>query len=99
MLRNYLEASSEPTIGDKIRVTSENKQSIPLPSPLHSMLGCLLFSLGNSNSDTTLYEGDWGGKALFYPFKVDETSERPFRSKLSQLILSMIVVPRAFHNS
>ena len=43
--------------------------------------------------------GGGGGVALFYPFKVDETSERPFRSKLSQLILSMIVVPRAFHNS
>ena len=92
MLGNYLAASSEPTIGDKIRVP-------PLSPPFNVCWGVLLFSAGNSNSDTTLYGGDWGGKALFYPFKVDKTSERPFRGKVSQLILSLIVVPRAFHNS
>ena len=46
------------TIGDKIvetlysnRASSENhKKSAPLPPPLHSKLGCLLFSMGSSNS-------------------------------------------------
>ena len=66
------------------RVTSENKKinkSTPLPTPLHSKVGCLLFSLGSSNSDTTLHRDDGGGKALFSPFKVSKTSEIPFRAK------------------
>ena len=58
-----------PITGDKIvetlcskRVTSENKRiHTPLP-PLHSKLGCLLFSIGSSNSGTTLHGGDEGRK-------------------------------------
>ena len=56
------------TIGDKIvetlysnRVTSETQESTPLPCPLHSKLGCFLFSKGSSNSGTTLHGGDGGG--------------------------------------
>ena len=44
----------DTTIGDKIvetlylnRVTSENKRIRTLPCPLHSKLGCLLFSIGS----------------------------------------------------
>ena len=91
-------AMAKATIGDKIvetlysnRVTSENKR-IHTP-PLHSRLRCLLFSIGNSNSGTTLYGGDGGGKALFSPFEVRETSESPFTAIVSQLILSPILVP------
>ena len=89
---------AKATIGDKIvetlysnRVTSENKR-IHTP-PLHSRLRCLLFSIGSSNSGTTLYGGDGGGKALFSPFEVRETSESPFKAIVSQLILSPILVP------
>ena len=56
------------TIGEKIvetlysnRVTSETYESTPLPCPLHSKLGCFLFSKGSSNSGTTLHGGDGGG--------------------------------------
>ena len=50
--------SVKSTIGDKIvetlysnRASSENqKKSASLPPPLHSKLGCLLFSIGSSNS-------------------------------------------------
>ena len=76
-------------IGDKIaetlcsnRVTSENKTIHTLTPPLHSKLGCLLFSTGGLNSGTTLHGGDRGRKALlFAPFKVSKMSERPFRAK------------------
>ena len=44
-------------------VTSENKR-IHTP-PLHSKLGCLLFSIGSSNGGTKLHGGDGGGKAFF----------------------------------
>ena len=71
------------TIGDKIVetlnsniVTSENKR-IHTPPPLHSKLGCLLFSIGPSNSSTTFHGGDGGEKALFSPFEVNKTSEMP----------------------
>ena len=74
----------ETTIGDKIfetlssiGVTSENKiiHIPPPPPPIHSKLGCLLFSIGGSNSGTALNGGDEGGKALFCPFEVGKTSE------------------------
>ena len=48
------------------RVTAENKESTPLAPPLYSKLGCLLLSVGSSNSGTTLHGGDAGGKALFW---------------------------------
>ena len=98
---------AKATIGDKIvealysnRVTSEDKR-IHTP-PLHSRLRCLLFSIGSSNSGTTLYGGDGGGKALFSPFEVREMSERPFRAIVSQLIFvadfsSKHTVPISFH--
>ena len=41
----------------------------------------LLFSIGSSNSGTTLHGGDGGGKDLFSPFEVSKTSEIPFRAK------------------
>ena len=50
----------------KYRVTSI--MLTPPPPPLHSKLGCLLFSTGSSNSGTTLHGGDGGGKALLTPF-------------------------------
>ena len=69
-----------PTIGDKIvetlhsnRVTSRTKQSAPLLCPLHSKLGCLLFSVGSSNIGRTLHGGDGGGKAIFPPFEASKT--------------------------
>ena len=75
-------------IGDKIvetlysnRVTSETYESTPLPCPLHSKLGCFLFSKGSSNSGTTLHGGDGGGNAIFSPFEVRKTSKSPFRAK------------------
>ena len=45
----------------------------PLPCPLHSKLGCLLFPLGSSNIGTTLHGGDGGGKGMFPAFEVSET--------------------------
>ena len=33
-------------------------------------VGCLLFSIGSSNSGTTLHGGDGEGKAIFPPFEV-----------------------------
>ena len=80
------------------RVTSENKR-IHTP-PLHSRLRCLLFSIGSSDSSTTLYGGDGGGKALFFPFEVREKSESPFRAIASQIIFdfrSKHTVPISFH--
>ena len=68
------------TIGDKIvetlysnRVPLEKKELAPLSCPLHSKLGCLLFSLGSSNIGTTLHGGDGGGKGMFPAFEVSET--------------------------
>ena len=37
------------------RATTENKRIHTPPPPLHSKLGCLLFSIGSSNSGTTLH--------------------------------------------
>ena len=54
------------------------KESIPLLATLHSKLGCLLFSIGSSNSGTTLHGGDGGGKAL-HAFSRFEVSEGRFR--------------------
>ena len=81
----------ETTIGDKIfktlfsnGITSENKiiHIAPPPPPIHSKLGCLLFSTGGSNSGTPLNGGGGGGKALFCPFEVGKMSEWwPFRAK------------------
>ena len=70
------------TIGDKIvdtlysnRVTSENKRIKTHPRPLHSNLGCLLFSIGCSNSGTTLHGGGKGGKAIYPYFEVRKTAK------------------------
>ena len=59
----------------------EQKKSTPLPCPLHSMLGCLLFSWSSSNSGTTLHGRDGGEKAIFSTFEVRKTSKIPFRAK------------------
>ena len=42
------------------------KESIPLFPNLHSKLGCLLFSIGISNSGTTLHGGDGEEKLYMY---------------------------------
>ena len=92
-------AAVRATMGDKIveilysnRVTSENKRINTPPPPLHSKLGCLLFSIGSSNSGTTLHGGDGGEKGLFSPFEVGKTSEGRFSAlERSELILSPIV--------
>ena len=63
---------------------------MPLPCPLHSKLGCLLFSIGSSNFGTTLHGGEGGGKAIFPPFEVSKTSKSPVLGKVSQLILPPI---------
>ena len=58
------------------------EQKNPHPSPpLHSKLGCLLFSKGSSNSGTILHGGDGAEKALFSPFEVGKTSEGRFSAK------------------
>ena len=69
-------------------VTSENKTiqnntPPPLPPPPSSVQswGILLFSTGSLNSGTTLHGGDGGGKALFSPLEVYQTSERPLSAK------------------
>ena len=49
------------------------KESTPLPCPLHSKLGCLLFSIGSSNIGTTLHGENGGGKPIFPPFEVSKT--------------------------
>ena len=74
------------TIGDKLvetlysnRVTSHKKET----TPLHSKLGCLLFSTGSSNSGTTLHGGDGEEKALLYPFKVGKRQKAPFGRSVS----------------
>ena len=55
------------TIGDKIVETLySNPQSASLPSPFHSKLWSLLFSIGSSNSGPTLHRGDWGGKVIVF---------------------------------
>ena len=48
------------------------KENAPLPCPLHSKLGCLLFSIGSSNIGTTFHGGDLGGKDIFPPFEVNK---------------------------
>ena len=77
------------------RVTSENKRTHTPPPPLHSKLGCLLFSKGSSNSGTTLHGGDGGEIALFSPFEVGKTSEGRF-SALAQSVSTNFVADCTF---
>ena len=58
------------------------KESISLLPTLHSKLGCLLFSIGSSNSGTTLHGGDGGGKAL-HVFSRFEVSKGRFKQIFS----------------
>jgi len=95
-------AAVRATIGDKIvetlysnRVTSENKRINTPPPPLHSKLGCLLFSISSSNSGTTLHGGDGGEEALFFPFEVGKTSEGRF-SALEQSVPTNFVADCTF---
>ena len=44
------------------------KQYSPLPPPLHSTSGCLLFSTGSSNSGTTLHGGGEEEKIFIFSF-------------------------------
>ena len=50
-------------------VTSENKRIHTPPCPLHSKLGCLLFSIGSSNRGTSCMEGMGEEKLYFHPLK------------------------------
>ena len=86
------------TIGDKTvetlysnRVTLENKRIHTPPLSLHSKFGCLLFSIGNAKSGTTLHGGDGGGKDIFSPFEVRKTLKVPDWGEVSQLNLSPLV--------
>ena len=58
------------------RTISGNKRIYTPPPPLHSKLGCLLFSAGSTNNGTTLHGEDGGGQAL-----VSEMSKNPFQVK------------------
>ena len=53
----------------------EQKNSTPLPCPLHSKLGFLLFSWGSSNSGTSLHGRD-GEKKLHFPVLKSEKRQK-----------------------
>ena len=105
MLPNFFWVESEGnllTVGDKIvktlysnRITSENKRIRTPPVPLHSKLGCLLFSLGSSNIGRTLHcmKGMGGENLYFLLLKSVKRKKAQLRAKceVSQLILSPIV--------
>ena len=56
-------------------------RSLPLSCPLHSKLGCLLFSIGSSYSGTTLL-GGIGEKKLYFSFlKSVKRKKAQFRAK------------------
>ena len=95
------------TIHDKIvetlssnGVASENKtiniHPHPLPTLLHSKLGCCFVSYsctGASNSSTTFHRGGGGGKASFSLFEGHKTTQRAFRAKsVSTTFLALIAV-------
>ena len=91
--------SSQPPLsqsGEKIVLKQGNFREqkkpnpFPLSPPLHSKLGCLLFSVGSLNRGTTLCGSDGRGKALCFPFEVSKMSDNPFQGEVSQLILSLI---------
>ena len=74
------------TIGDKLvetlysnRVTSHKKET----TPLHSKLGCLLFSTGSSNSGTTLHGGNGVGKLYYTLLKSVKHNKAPFGRSVS----------------
>ena len=54
-----------------------------IPCPLHSKLGCLLFSMGSSNSSTTLHGGGGGGRARFPLLKSVKRKKAQFRANVS----------------
>ena len=62
------------------RATTENKRIHIPPPPLHSKLGCLLFSIGSSNSGTTLH-GGWGRKSFISPSGSQQSIRKPAREK------------------
>ena len=57
-------------------IFQRTKQSTPVLPSLNSKIGCLLFSIGSSNSGRTLVEGVGAGKLY-----VGKTSDRPLRAK------------------
>ena len=57
--------------------------STPLPCPLHSKFGCLLFSIGSSDSGITLHGGNGGREAIFSLFEVRKTSKAPLERRVS----------------
>jgi len=67
-VRNFSLHSVQKLLGlncTQIRVISKNERIHTFSFPLHSKLGCMLFSVSISNIATTLHGGDGGGKALF----------------------------------
>ena len=78
----YCFVPRDSTMGEKIvetlnsnRVTSANKTVHT--TPFHSKLGCLLFSTGNTNSDTTLHRGMREGKIYFLLLKSVKRQKAP----------------------
>ena len=78
------------TISNKIvetlysnRVTSGNKRIHTPPCPLHSKLGCLLFSIGSSNSVTTLHGGMGVENLYFRLLKTVKRQKAPFGHSVS----------------
>ena len=98
-LRQWLNDKFVETLYSNMATTENRRIHTPLP-PLHSKLGCLLFSISSSKSGTTLHGGDGGGKALFPLLEVSKASESPFRAKcLMQLILSQIAACKSCSES
>ena len=66
-----------------------------LTPPLHSTLGCLLFSTGRSNSGTTLHGGGEDEKINIFSFLSWQNVREALKGKVSQLILLLIVAYKA----
>ena len=74
---------TESTIGDRIvetlysnRVISEDKRMHNPPPPLHTKLGCLLFSAGSSNSGTNIAWRGWGRKSFTVPLSLKSVTRQ-----------------------
>ena len=71
------------------------KKFSPLPCPLHSTLGCLLFSIGSSKSSTTLHGEGEDEKINSFSFLSWQNVREALKDKESQPILLPIVAYKA----